>query len=621
MERASLNRQQGYLGCAAKRVLGGTSTAAALRRFLANPDFSVPLTTTVVPSRGTGSATFTRATTATVTDFEGLVRNVLSGEVRFQGARRVKNGVRNSDTLFSANWTKNLGTHTATVAANGDVTWLSGDFIAETAGTLAGAAGQTCVLSFTAAALGGTTKVTARIDRNGAAQSNQINISISATPARYSMRATLDNGTAIPVPRFDYFDGNVNITNVMIEDVTGQANQNPSEYVSVGVLSSPFHGAMVDGVKYFDYQNGNTVASNVVTEASGAAIAISTLLGWLEEQQSTNLCLQSADLSNASWTKTNTTIGGSVTLPDGTTGTVNKVQETATTAFHTVSQTFTKAASALVYTLTVYVKQAERTWCGISIDDGPNSSAWYFNLATGVLGSQQNAGTPFTSVSASIVAAANGFYRVSLTLTSNTATTIHANIFPATGDLTGSYAGSAGSGIYAVGAQLEQLGFATSYIPTAGATVTRNADVLTYPSTNNLLGTMGMFAAEVAVAPASGSSSYIASTDANGLPLFIDGTNSQARFFDGANNNSGAAFTKSTTTASKVATSWGGTTGQTCVNRTTATATAFDGDLGAGTVITLGSNNGANNFANGCIKNVRIWKTAGSSAAMAAATA
>ena len=45
------------------------------------------------------------------------------------------------------------------------------------------------------------------------------------------------------------------------EDVTGQSNQNPSEYVSVGVLSAPFHGAGVDGVKYFSTLNGNTVAS------------------------------------------------------------------------------------------------------------------------------------------------------------------------------------------------------------------------------------------------------------------------------------------------------------------------------------------------------------------------
>ena len=49
------------------------------------------------------------------------------------------------------------------------------------------------------------------------------------------------------------------------EDVTSQSNQNPSEYVSTGVLSAPYHGAGVDRAKYFTTNNGNTVSSNIVT--------------------------------------------------------------------------------------------------------------------------------------------------------------------------------------------------------------------------------------------------------------------------------------------------------------------------------------------------------------------
>jgi hypothetical protein len=45
----------------------------------------------------------------------------------------------------------------------------------------------------------------------------------------------------------------------------------PAAYFPVGNVY-PFHGAGVDGVKYFPYENGNTVTSNVVTEATGAAI-------------------------------------------------------------------------------------------------------------------------------------------------------------------------------------------------------------------------------------------------------------------------------------------------------------------------------------------------------------
>ena len=54
--------------------------------------FDAPLTTTLVPVRaGDPTFTFTRATTAYVADNEGILRNAMSGEARFQGARRVRN--------------------------------------------------------------------------------------------------------------------------------------------------------------------------------------------------------------------------------------------------------------------------------------------------------------------------------------------------------------------------------------------------------------------------------------------------------------------------------------------------------------------------------------------------
>ena len=54
---------------------------------LNSAEFIAGLTVSTVQERGTGSATFTRATTATVEDHEGIIRRVLSGEVRFQGIK------------------------------------------------------------------------------------------------------------------------------------------------------------------------------------------------------------------------------------------------------------------------------------------------------------------------------------------------------------------------------------------------------------------------------------------------------------------------------------------------------------------------------------------------------
>jgi len=56
-----------------------------------------------------------------------------------------------------------------------------------------------------------------------------------------------------------------------MEDVTGQSDTSFGGYVSTNVLSSPFHGAMVDGVKYFD------------TDLNGTPIPASTLKGYFAE--------------------------------------------------------------------------------------------------------------------------------------------------------------------------------------------------------------------------------------------------------------------------------------------------------------------------------------------------
>ena len=56
---------------------------------------------------------------------------------------------------------------------------------------------------------------------------------------------------------------------MQLEDVTGQSIQTPSEYVSTNVLTgAPYHGACVDGVKYFD------------TDINGTPIPDSTLKGF-----------------------------------------------------------------------------------------------------------------------------------------------------------------------------------------------------------------------------------------------------------------------------------------------------------------------------------------------------
>lgn len=64
-------------------------------------------------------------------------------------------------------------------------------------------------------------------------------------------------GVSLADVRYQSYVGD-GVSNVYIdayqhEDVTGQSVQTAAEYVSTNVLTAtPFHGANVDGVKYFD---------------------------------------------------------------------------------------------------------------------------------------------------------------------------------------------------------------------------------------------------------------------------------------------------------------------------------------------------------------------------------
>lgn len=80
---------------------------AAIKRILDGggntPSFDLPLTHSLIPARaGNYTPTFTRSSTATVTDFEGLLKTVKSGEARFSGARRVEN--LNPQSEADSNW-------------------------------------------------------------------------------------------------------------------------------------------------------------------------------------------------------------------------------------------------------------------------------------------------------------------------------------------------------------------------------------------------------------------------------------------------------------------------------------------------------------------------------------
>jgi len=206
--------------------------------------------------------------------------------------------------------------------------------------------------------------------------------------------------------------------------------------------------------------------------------------GLLIEETRANLTLNSSNLSAVSWSllrATNTQNSG--TAPDNT-NTANLLLDTATSGTHVAIQLFIKAASPIAYSASIFLKAGVRTRGEFRMtDQAGNGTRVTFNLSNGTVGTPTVFGTGFTLGSASVVALRDGWYRVILTTTSNSATTLGLETYIANDALAISYVGN-GSGFFVWGAQLEAGAFATSYIPTVASTVTRNADVVSMTGTN-----------------------------------------------------------------------------------------------------------------------------------------
>lgn len=204
---------------------------------------------------------FSRETVASVTDYEGIVRPVGAGEIRFVGTKRVQNLVPASSDLTHVSWTKEGGT-TATASALTFTANATDRVYCQVLTGSTGYAGRAFAVRVRASVTSGTKDFRLRFTQAGVIDSESEVLTATTTPREFIYVVTFaaggGGGVYISVVNDPVgIAGVLNVSDIQCEEVTGQSIQKPGQFVATGA-AAPYYGANVDGVKNFDYYLRNT---------------------------------------------------------------------------------------------------------------------------------------------------------------------------------------------------------------------------------------------------------------------------------------------------------------------------------------------------------------------------
>ena len=265
----------------------------------------------------------------------------------------------------------------------------------------------------------------------------------------------------------------------------------------------------------------NATIDNVsVKEYLGQEVVPNSGCGsWLLEPQSTNLITYSEDFSNSFWLIQNLSVTlNSIISPNGNLN-ATKLTENTSNSTHRILNSSGLIVSGNV-AMSVFAKKGERNWIRLTNN---NIRGAFFDLDNGIIGGVS------TGITAKIENYGNGWYRcyISQTGVANERLGIYTSI----DGVNTTYQGDGTSGVYIYGAQLEQdQSYATSYIPTSGATNTRLQDIATNSGNSTLINsTDGVLYAEIAALSDDLTNRFISLTDGtqnNSVCIFYGGGSS-----------------------------------------------------------------------------------------------
>lgn len=364
----------------------------------------------------------------------------------------------------------------------------------------------------------------------------------------------------------------------------------------------------------------------------------SASLGLLIEEQRTNLFTYSQDFTNGAWVKgTSATILSNTNVaPDGT-ATADTLSQTTTNSFHSAYQINTITAGQII-SLSCYIKAGSVNYAQINFGSviAANWIQCVVDLSNGNI-TLSSAGSGGTLISATSTLQANGFYRVVLTGSILTSTSVYSYIgivssgTPTLGNFgVETSVGNASNNIIIWGAQLETGSFSTSYIPTVASQVTRAADLASITGTyfsskfNPFAGTLSVacFHPNITTNTPYYASLIDSSASSNMMTLWNNGSNEAFNVISGgvvqANINSGS------TVANNVPLKIAGTY----------TSGSFSSSLNGATLVTvssgtiptvdrlfIGANLTASNYwLNGCIQSINYYPVTFTSSQLIAVT-